>query len=84
MHRRKIKPTHAERTLFGVGSGASLINVVDEPTVGKVGTLSCWEHSQGEQIHVAAWPPMNYNSSFPPQSALWSQCREGTIATLPL
>lgn len=87
MHRRKIKPTHAERTIFGDGSGASLMNVVDEPTIGKVGTLSCWEHSQpllryhtysqGEQVHIAAWPPMNYYSSFPPQSALWSQCREG-------
>lgn len=64
MHRRKVKPTHAERTIFGDGSGASLMNVVDEPTVGKVGVLSCWEHSQpllryhtysqGEWIHVAA------------------------------
>ncbi|PSN61604.1 carbon-nitrogen hydrolase [Corynespora cassiicola Philippines] len=87
MNRRKIKPTHAERTIYGDGSGASLLNVVDEPGIGKVGALSCWEHSQpllryhtysqGEQIHVAAWPPMNYYDSFPPQTALWSQCREG-------
>ncbi|KAH0349156.1 carbon-nitrogen hydrolase, partial [Aureobasidium melanogenum] len=87
MNRRKIKPTHVERTLYGDGSGASLLNVVDEPGVGRVGGLSCWEHSQpllryhtysqGEDIHVAAWPPMNYYKSFPEGSALWSQCREG-------
>lgn len=87
MNRRKIKPTHVERTLYGDGSGASLMNVVDEPGVGKVGGLSCWEHSQpllryhtysqDEEIHVAAWPPMNYFNSFPEGSALWSQCREG-------
>lgn len=88
MNRRKIKPTHVERTLYGDGSGASLHNVVEEPGIGKVGALSCWEHSQpllryhtysqGEEIHVAAWPPMNYFNSFPEGSALWSQCREGT------
>ncbi|KAI8305427.1 Arylacetonitrilase [Colletotrichum sp. SAR11_59] len=87
MNRRKIKPTHVERTLYGDGSGASLHNVVEEPGIGKVGALSCWEHSQpllryhtysqGEEIHVAAWPPMNYFNSFPKGSALWSQCREG-------
>lgn len=87
MNRRKIKSTHVERTLYGDGSGASLHNVVEEPGIGKVGALSCWEHSQpllryhtysqGEEIHVAAWPPMNYFNSFPEGSALWSQCREG-------
>lgn len=87
MNRRKIKPTHVDRTLYGDGNGASLLNVVDEPGIGKVGALSCWEHSQpllryhtysqGEEIHVAAWPPMNYFKSFPEGSALWSQCREG-------
>ncbi|KAF3805479.1 Arylacetonitrilase [Colletotrichum gloeosporioides] len=66
MNRRKIKPTHVERTLYGDGSGASLHNVVEEPGIGKVGALSCWEHSQpllryhtysqGEEIYVAAWP----------------------------
>ncbi|CAG7923649.1 unnamed protein product [Penicillium olsonii] len=87
MHRCKIKLTHAERTIYGDGSGASLMNVVDEPGIGKVGALSCWEHSQpllryhtysqGEEIHVAAWPPINYYSSFPKGTALWSQCCEG-------
>lgn len=86
MHQRKTKPTHAEHTIFGDGSGASLMNVINEPMIGKVGMLSCWEHSQlllryhmysqGEQVHIAAWPLMNYYASFPPQSALWSQCRE--------
>ncbi|WYZ41991.1 hypothetical protein EsH8_V_000886 [Colletotrichum jinshuiense] len=68
MTRRKIKPTHVERTIFGEGSGSSLLNVVDVPDIGKIGGLNCWEHTQpllkyhtyaqGEQIHVAAWPPM--------------------------
>ncbi|KAF2136906.1 uncharacterized protein K452DRAFT_279341 [Aplosporella prunicola CBS 121167] len=89
MNRRKIKPTHVERTLYGDGSGASLFNVVDEPGVAKIGALSCWEHSQpllryhtysqGEEIHVAAWPPMNFFESYPPGSAPYSMCREGAI-----
>jgi len=62
--RRKLKPTHMERTVFGDGDGASL-DVVDTE-IGKVGQLACWEHLQPltkyamfslhEQIHVAAWP----------------------------
>jgi nitrilase len=61
---RKLLPTHAERILWGQGDGSGLI-VVDS-AVGKIGGLVCWEHwmplprfalhSQGEQIHVAAWP----------------------------
>lgn len=35
MHRRKIKPTHVERTIYGDGSGASLLNVALEPDVGE-------------------------------------------------
>jgi len=63
-HRRKLKPTHAERTLFGEGDGSGL-SVVDT-TLGKLGALNCWEHlqplvkftmyAQHEQIHVAGWP----------------------------
>ncbi|CAG1999941.1 unnamed protein product [Fusarium graminearum] len=65
MTRRKLKPFHIERTLFGDGGGKSLDNVAST-TVGRVGQLSCGEHfnpllnfntfSQGEDIHCAAWP----------------------------
>ncbi len=64
LHRRKLKPTHAERTLFGEGDGSGL-QVIDTP-LGRIGALNCWEHlqplvkfsmyAQHEQIHVAGWP----------------------------
>lgn len=85
MQRRKIKPTHLERTIFGDGSGDSLHNVVKVPDVGRVGMLACWEHTQpllkyhtshqNEEIHVAAWPPVYYHADGP---GLWSMTREGT------
>jgi len=63
-HRRKVKPTHVERALFGEGDGSDLV-VVDTP-LGRLGALACAEHAQplskyamyaqGEQIHVASWP----------------------------
>jgi hypothetical protein len=69
MKRRKFKPTHMERTVFGDAGGSSLNNVADIDGVGHVGALSCWEHIQPllkyhttslrEQIHVAAWPPIH-------------------------
>lgn len=90
-HRRKIKPTHMERTIFGDGSGGDLNNVVEVdfgPEHGKikVGSLACWEHtqpllkyhtiSQGEQIHVAMWPPLTkYTGVEDP--GLWSMTVEG-------
>jgi arylacetonitrilase len=62
--RRKLKPTHVERSFFGEGYGEDLI-VADTP-LGKIGALCCWEHiqplskyamySQNEAIHIAAWP----------------------------
>lgn len=62
--RRKLKPTHVERTVFGEGDGSDM--TVKETNIGSVGALCCWEHlqplnkyamySQNEQIHVAAWP----------------------------
>ncbi|KAF2001724.1 putative nitrilase [Amniculicola lignicola CBS 123094] len=64
-HRRKIKPTHVERTLWGDGQADSLKTVVDSP-FGRIGGLNCWEHlqpllryyeySQRVQIHIASWP----------------------------
>ena len=63
-NRRKLKPTHVERTLFGEGDGSDL--AVHELNVGRVGALCCWEHlqpltkyamySMHEQVHVASWP----------------------------
>jgi len=62
--RRKLKPTHVERTIFGNGDGSDF-QVVDT-SLGRVGGLCCWEHiqplskyvmfSDNEQIHCAAWP----------------------------
>jgi aliphatic nitrilase len=62
--RRKLKPTHVERTVFGEGDGSDL-SVYDTP-LGRLGGLCCWEHlqplskyamyAQNEQVHVAAWP----------------------------
>jgi nitrilase len=62
--RRKLKPTHVERTMFGEGDGSDL-SVYDTP-LGRLGGLCCWEHlqplskyamyAQNEQVHVAAWP----------------------------
>ncbi|KAF2119110.1 aliphatic nitrilase [Lophiotrema nucula] len=68
MKRRKYKPTHMERTVYGDADGKSLYNVAELEGIGKIGALSCFEHlqpllkfhtiSQREQIHVAAWPPV--------------------------
>jgi nitrilase len=62
--RRKLKPTHVERTVFGDGDGSDL--AVHDTTLGRLGALCCWEHlqpltkyamySMGEQLHVASWP----------------------------
>ncbi|OAL06255.1 carbon-nitrogen hydrolase [Phaeosphaeriaceae sp. SRC1lsM3a] len=64
-HRRKIKPTHVERSIWGEGQAESLKTVVPS-SFGRIGALSCWEHlqpllryheySQGVDIHVGSWP----------------------------
>ena len=64
IRRRKLKPTHMERTVFGEGDGSDL--AVRASHLGQIGVLACWEHlqplskyamySQNEQIHIAAWP----------------------------
>lgn len=65
--RRKLKPTHVERAIYGDGTGADL--QVHKLSIGRVGALNCWEHfqplskytmfSMGEQTHVASWPNMS-------------------------
>jgi aliphatic nitrilase len=62
--RRKLKPTHVERTVFGEGDGSDL--AVHDTALGRVGALCCWEHlqplskyamyAQDEQVHIASWP----------------------------
>jgi aliphatic nitrilase len=62
--RRKLKPTHVERTVFGEGDGSDL--TVYPTALGRIGALCCWEHlqplskyamyAQNEQVHIAAWP----------------------------
>lgn len=62
--RRKLRPTHVERTVYGDGDGSGLRAV--DTALGRIGGLCCWEHLQplvkmamhGERelVHVAAWP----------------------------
>jgi nitrilase len=71
--RRKLRPTHAERTVFGEGDGSHLA-VHQLPELGRVGALCCWEHlqpltkyamyAQDEQVHVAAWPSFSMYEPF--------------------
>ena len=83
MLRRKMKPTHMERTIFGEASGRSLTNVVQTPYA-RVGGLCCWEHiqpllkyhtfHQREEIHVAAWPPLWPHGG---GTDFWSMSKDG-------
>lgn len=63
-HRRKITPTYHERMIWGQGDGSGLVAV--DTTVGRIGSLACWEHynplaryalmADHEQIHVSMFP----------------------------
>ncbi|KAL2670229.1 hypothetical protein Neosp_014696 [[Neocosmospora] mangrovei] len=93
MHRRKIKPTHMERTLFGDGSDADQVlnNVVEidfGPDYGKikVGCLACWEHTQPLlKYHSISQGEAIHISMWPPvdpstgvdHPGLWSMTADG-------
>ncbi|MEL6467539.1 MAG: carbon-nitrogen hydrolase family protein [Pseudomonadota bacterium] len=78
MSRRKLKPTHMERTVWGEGPADDL-KIIETP-FGKVGGLCCWENMQpinrhgmfqlGEQIHVACWPSFGMFKGAPQAYAL--------------
>lgn len=88
-HRRKMKPTHMERTIFGDASGECFSSVAELPFA-RVGSLSCWEHiqpllkyhtlSQQEDIHVAAWPILYPHTG---GQDLWSMSAEGLSFLFP-
>jgi predicted amidohydrolase len=68
---RKLKPTGAERYIWGEGDG-SMMQVLETP-IGRLGGLMCWEHmiplnitamnSLNEQVHVASWPAFSCHIS---------------------
>ena len=73
--RRKLRPTHAERTVYGEGDGSDLA-VHARSDIGRIGALCFWEHlqplskyamyAQNEQVHVAAWPSFSLYDPFAP------------------
>ena len=87
---RKLVPTCVERTVWGRGDGSGL-KLIDAP-FGKLGGLICWEHSmdlaryaltsQGEQIHIAAWPAGSA-VSHDPSSGVFDNLTKFIVWTLP-
>ncbi|TKY85616.1 hypothetical protein EX895_005778 [Sporisorium graminicola] len=81
--RHKIMPTGLERVVYGNATENSINNVTETP-LGRIGHLQCWEHiqpllkfntiSQGEQIHVAAWPALFPHLGFEPFSMADEGC----------
>lgn len=71
--RRKLRPTLAERMVYGEGNGSDLCVV--QTNLGRIGALCCWEHmnplgkyamyAQHEQVHIAAWPSFGLDASSP-------------------
>lgn len=69
---RKLKPTYAERYLWGEGDGSTLI--APEMAGTRVSALCCWEHTmnlarqalaeQQARIHAGLWPGLSTLAGF--------------------
>lgn len=78
LKRRKITPTYHERMVWGQGDGSGL--KVVGTSLGKIGSLACWEHynplarfalmAQGEEIHCAQFPGSLVGQIFSEQTAV--------------
>ncbi|OCF40821.1 nitrilase [Kwoniella heveanensis CBS 569] len=78
-HRRKLKPTHVERYLFGDGQAEDTKTCVTTEKGLTIGALNCWEHlqpllryhhyNQGVQVHIAAWPYLSPSGPGVPNSS---------------
>lgn len=68
---RKLRPTLAERVVWGDGDGSTM--PVFDTEIGRLGGLQCWEHmmpanaavmaSMNEQIHVASYPAFSWDEN---------------------
>ena len=59
---RKLLPTYAERYVWGRGDGSGLL--AWDSSVGRIGSLICWEHTMNLARHKTA-----HNTALPVQSA---------------
>lgn len=86
LKRRKLKPTHVERVMYGDGRPSDTKNVenltFNEAGARAVGGLNCWEHfqplltfnsaCQHEEIHVGSWPVLSDSGPYYSQQAAGS------------
>jgi len=93
LHRRKIKATGQERTIWGDAPADSLQSAVKGPGGAIIGGLMCWEHMQpllryhhyslGVQVHVASWPYCDsVANGAPPQFSSDAQVVQSKFAAL--